>query len=60
VTATPERGAHTDEVLREAGYDDAAIASLRKKESSREAHGKADHDSQRRGSHGSVLEPREK
>ena len=30
VTATPERGAHTDEVLREAGYDDAAIADLRK------------------------------
>jgi formyl-CoA transferase len=30
VTATPERGAHTDEVLREAGYDDAAIESLRK------------------------------
>ena len=30
VTATPERGEHTDEVLREAGYDDAAIASLRK------------------------------
>ena len=30
VTASPERGAHTDEVLREAGYDDAAIANLRK------------------------------
>ena len=30
VTATPERGAHTDEVLREIGYDDAAIASFRK------------------------------
>ena len=30
VTATPERGEHTDEVLREAGYDDAAIADLRK------------------------------
>ena len=30
VTATPERGAHTDEVLREAGYDDAAIENLRK------------------------------
>ena len=30
VTATPERGAHTDEVLREAGYDAAAIAELRK------------------------------
>jgi formyl-CoA transferase len=30
VTATPERGAHTNEVLREAGYDDAAIADLRK------------------------------
>jgi len=29
VTATPERGAHTDEVLREIGYDDAAIASFR-------------------------------
>jgi len=30
VRATPERGEHTDEVLREAGYDDAAIADLRK------------------------------
>jgi len=30
VTATPERGAHTDEVLREIGYDDAAIASFRR------------------------------
>ncbi|MGH9579070.1 MAG: CaiB/BaiF CoA transferase family protein, partial [Terriglobales bacterium] len=30
VSATPERGAHTDEVLREAGYDDAQIANLRK------------------------------
>ena len=30
VAATPERGAHTDEVLREAGFDDAAIADLRK------------------------------
>jgi len=30
VTATPERGEHTGEVLREAGYDEAAIAELRK------------------------------
>jgi len=30
VTATPERGAHTDEVLREAGFDATAIADLRK------------------------------
>jgi crotonobetainyl-CoA:carnitine CoA-transferase CaiB-like acyl-CoA transferase len=30
VRATPERGEHTDEVLREAGFDDAAIADLRK------------------------------
>jgi formyl-CoA transferase len=29
-TATPERGAHTDEVLRELGLDDAAIADLRR------------------------------
>ena len=29
-TATPGRGAHTDEVLREAGYSDADIARLRK------------------------------
>jgi len=29
-TATPERGTHTEEVLREIGYDDAAIAGLRK------------------------------
>ena len=29
-TASPERGVHTDEVLREAGYDAAAIADLRK------------------------------
>ena len=29
--ATPERGEHTDEILREAGYDDAAIAALRAK-----------------------------
>jgi formyl-CoA transferase len=28
--ATPERGEHTDEVLREIGYDDAAIARFRK------------------------------
>jgi len=27
--ATPERGGHTDEVLREIGYDDGAIARLR-------------------------------
>jgi formyl-CoA transferase len=27
--ATPERGEHTDEVLREVGYDDKAIAALR-------------------------------
>ena len=32
-TATPERGEHTDEVLGELGYDQAAIAALR--------HGKA-------------------
>jgi formyl-CoA transferase len=29
-TATPERGAHTDEVLRELGLDDEAIAVLRR------------------------------
>jgi formyl-CoA transferase len=29
-TATPERGEHTDEVLRELGYDKAGIAQLRK------------------------------
>jgi crotonobetainyl-CoA:carnitine CoA-transferase CaiB-like acyl-CoA transferase len=30
-TATPERGEHNDEVLRELGYDEAAIAALRAK-----------------------------
>ncbi|HEX7966817.1 MAG TPA: CoA transferase [Stellaceae bacterium] len=30
-SATPERGEHTDAVLRELGYDDAAIAALRSK-----------------------------
>ena len=30
VTATPERGEHTDQVLREIGYDDAAIAGFRR------------------------------
>jgi crotonobetainyl-CoA:carnitine CoA-transferase CaiB-like acyl-CoA transferase len=29
-SATPERGEHTDAVLRELGYDDAAIAALRR------------------------------
>jgi crotonobetainyl-CoA:carnitine CoA-transferase CaiB-like acyl-CoA transferase len=29
VQATPECGEHTDEVLREIGYDDQAIAGLR-------------------------------
>ncbi len=29
-TATPERGEHSDAVLRELGYDDAAIAGLRR------------------------------
>ncbi|HYM32676.1 MAG TPA: CoA transferase [Candidatus Cybelea sp.] len=28
---TPEKGAHTDEVLREFGYDDASIADLRRR-----------------------------
>ncbi|MGC1344283.1 MAG: hypothetical protein WA854_18260, partial [Candidatus Binataceae bacterium] len=28
-TATPEAGQHTDEILHELGYDDAAIAELR-------------------------------
>jgi formyl-CoA transferase len=27
--ATPEHGEHSDEILREIGYDDAAIAGLR-------------------------------
>ena len=30
-SATPERGEHTDAVLRELGYDDAAISALRSK-----------------------------
>jgi formyl-CoA transferase len=30
-TPTPERGQHTDEVLRQLGYDDAAISGLRAK-----------------------------
>jgi crotonobetainyl-CoA:carnitine CoA-transferase CaiB-like acyl-CoA transferase len=29
--ATPDKGEHTQEVLREFGYDDAAIASLRER-----------------------------
>jgi crotonobetainyl-CoA:carnitine CoA-transferase CaiB-like acyl-CoA transferase len=28
-TATPERGEHTDEILRGLGYDEAAIGKLR-------------------------------
>jgi formyl-CoA transferase len=31
VTATPERGAHTDEILRSLGFADADIAALRTK-----------------------------
>ncbi len=31
-TATPERGEHNEAVLRELGYDDAAIAALRAKQ----------------------------
>ena len=30
-TATPEQGEHTDGVLKEAGFDDAAIADFRKR-----------------------------
>jgi formyl-CoA transferase len=30
-TPTPELGEHTDELLRELGHDDAAIASLRER-----------------------------
>jgi len=30
-TATPERGEHTDEVLREAGYSEAEISDFRKR-----------------------------
>ena len=30
-TATPERGEHTDEVLREAGYTDAQVAAFKTK-----------------------------
>jgi crotonobetainyl-CoA:carnitine CoA-transferase CaiB-like acyl-CoA transferase len=30
-TPTPERGEHTDAVLRELGYDDGAIAGLRER-----------------------------
>ena len=31
-TAAPEKGEHTDEILREFGYDDAAIADLRRQQ----------------------------
>jgi formyl-CoA transferase len=30
-TATPEQGEHTDAVLKDAGYDDKAIASFRQR-----------------------------
>jgi crotonobetainyl-CoA:carnitine CoA-transferase CaiB-like acyl-CoA transferase len=32
ITAAPERGAHTDEVLREAGYSEAQLSELRAKQ----------------------------